>query len=39
MTVAGFLSAGRLIESGLVAKDEVVRIYGLHNAAWYTLRG
>ena len=26
-------------ETDFVAKDEVVRIYGLHNAAWYTLRG
>jgi hypothetical protein len=38
MTPKGFLSAGWLIESELVAKDEVVRIYGLHNAAWCTLR-
>jgi hypothetical protein len=28
-----------LIEVDLVSKDEVVRIYGLHIAAWYTLRG
>lgn len=32
MTPKGFLSAGRLMESDLVAKDEVVRIYGLHTA-------
>jgi hypothetical protein len=39
MTPRGFLSAGRLIESDLVAKAEVMRIYGLHKAGWYTLRG